>query len=294
MHPDACPLCGAVTLEALGSKTVRDTTYPLARCTACQLVFVTQLPSPDALAAYYAQVWAAAQSPERAAEQVIDRGIEAERFRRRLRELGRLAGAPGRLLDVGCRDGAFLTLARDAGWSVAGVELAAEAAQRAHARGLEVSVGTLETAPYPPSSFDVITLWHILEHVPDTCRLLQHVARLLKPRGWLAIETPHVAGRGFRRHSLQWEYLTPPDHLRYFSVPSLRHALEATGYDLCQQRFEGGTGLGPQASRLGLDGVRRWALAHYRWLWPLKRAYLAVGGALAPGNDILIAYARKR
>lgn len=289
-----CPLCDGATIESLGSKTVRGTAYPLARCTTCQLVFVAQPPLPDTLAAYYAQAWAAAQEPDRAAQQAIDRGIEAARFRRRLRDLGRLVAAPSRLLDVGCRDGAFLALARDAGWSVAGVELAPEAARRAQARGLEVCAGTLEAATYSPGSFDVITLWHILEHVPDSRRFLQSVARLLAPRGWLAIETPHVAGRGFRRHGLQWEYLTPPDHLRYFSLPSLRHLLETTGCDVIRQRYEGGTGLGPQASRVGLDGLRQWALAHYRWVWPLKRAYLAIGGAFAPSDDIMIVYARKR
>ena len=288
-----CPLCGASGAAPLGAKEVEAVSYPLARCAACALVFVTHVPAAAELQRYYDRLWAEESDPSRTEQTATVQGIEAARFQRRLSELSRLT-LPGQLLDVGCKDGAFLCAAHSAGWTVAGVELSAAAAQPAHAAGLHVFVGALEAAPFAPGRFDVVTLWHIIEHVPRPLDLLRAIHRVLKPQGLLAIETPNIAGRGFRRHGLDWQYLTPPAHLRYFSTASLRAAFARTGYTVVAERFEGGTGVGPQLSRARLGGLRQWALAHYRWVWPLKRLYLALFGRLAPSDDIMIIHARKR
>lgn len=294
MEPSSCPLCCATTVNPVGHKQVRETTYPLARCAQCCLVFVTGIPSPEALASHYAQEWAEAQHPSQAERRTVDQGIEAMRFRRRLKELSHWAAPPGRLLDVGCKDGAFLALAQARGWRVHGVELSHAAAAAAQARGVEVFVGTLEETPYAQGTFDVITLWHIIEHVPQPLELLRTVHRLLQPHGLIALETPNIGGRGFHRHGLEWEYLTPPAHLRYFGPRSLGYALGQAGFEVLKTRCEGGTGLGPRLTAVGLHGVRQWALDHYQWVWPLKRAYLALFGWLAPSDDIVIVYARKK
>jgi len=287
-----CPVCGGESAQPLGCKRVETRDYTVTRCPQCQLVYITEMPTPHALEEHYERAWHEEHAPTRCHDAATDHGIERLRFQRRLRELGRWT-PPGRLLDVGCKDGAFLLLARAAGWQVAGLELSASAAATAQHHGLDVCVGTLDEAPYADGSFDVVTMWHLLEHVPQPLTLLRRVAHLLKLRGVLALETPNVEGRAFHRQGVAWEYLVPPEHLRFFGPHSLSLALQLTGYELLEQRFEGGTGVGPVLSQVGLQRLRRWALAHYRVVWPLKRAYLALCGRLAPSDDLMIVYARR-
>ena len=93
-HPSArvtrCPLCGASGAVPLGVKEVEQMAYPLARCAACALIFVTRVPTPTDLQRYYERLWAEESGPAQAQQTATTRGIEALRFRRRLSELARL------------------------------------------------------------------------------------------------------------------------------------------------------------------------------------------------------------
>jgi 2-polyprenyl-3-methyl-5-hydroxy-6-metoxy-1,4-benzoquinol methylase len=94
---------------------------------------------------------------------------EAENWRRTFRDrLGDLPAMPGRLLDVGAATGFFVEQAREVGWDAVGVEPSEWAA--AYARnelGVEVRTGTLEAMRFPDGTFDVVTLWEVIEHLPD-------------------------------------------------------------------------------------------------------------------------------
>jgi SAM-dependent methyltransferase len=108
------------------------------------------------------------------------------------RVLDRLAGiAPNRrLLDVGASYGAFLEIARERGWDVAGVELSATAAAYAKTtRHIEMVVGTIEDAALPRASFGAVTLWDVIEHLSDPLRTLREIHDVLAPGGVLVVFT---------------------------------------------------------------------------------------------------------
>jgi len=132
--------------------------------------------------------------------------------------------SPGRLLDVGCASGMFLRCAADAGWKVVGVEPARalyEKAKEALAGGGELICATLQEAGLSPSSFDVVTLWDVLEHTPDPLRFLCSCASLLRPGGHLFLNVPDLDSLQSRLLGLRWP-LFLPEHLNYFDRKSLR------------------------------------------------------------------------
>ena len=116
----------------------------------------------------------------------------ARRFANYFREF-----AEGRdLLDVGCGTGEFCLEANKLGWNAVGTELTEETAAIARAKtGLPIISGNIgNTGLFKPSSFDVITLWGVLEHVADTDALLRACLPLVRPNGLILLETPNVKG----------------------------------------------------------------------------------------------------
>jgi len=140
------------------------------------------------------------------------------------------ASARGRLLDVGCGNGAFLARMRTLGWDVQGVEPDPQAAAlAAEAYKLPVLIGTLQDAGLPDASFDAITMSHVIEHVPDPQLLLKECCRLLKENGRLVVLTPNITSLGHRLFRRSWLFLDPPRHLHLFSIKALRRFARGAG-----------------------------------------------------------------
>ena len=136
----------------------------------------------------------------------------------------------GRLLDVGCGNGFYLSLMRTLGWDVAGVEVDSQAIAVCRAQGLSVFPGTLEEARFPDDSFDVITMNHVIEHVSNPLALLQECYRILSPGGYVAIVTPNVKSLAYRLFRESWFHLDPPRHLCLFHSTTLRKCVQAAGF----------------------------------------------------------------
>lgn len=171
-------------------------------------------------------------------------------------DLGRMLlpyRANGRVLDIGCGNGVYLALMKQLGWEVAGVEIDPKAAEVARTNfGITVYVGALEDAPFEESSFDVVTMSHVIEHVPDPVRFLRLAARFLKPDGEMVIVTPNAKSLGRWLFQEHWYALDPPRHLVLFTPRSLSISLEQTGV-LSARRVK-------TLTRLSRKMVRKWLL----------------------------------
>ncbi len=142
---------------------------------------------------------------------------------------------PGRLLDVGCGDGGRLARWQAMGWEVEGQEVDVAAAERAGTcHQLRVHLGALPDLALPGSTFDVLTMSHVIEHVPDPLALLQECHRLLKPGGRLIAVTPNVNSYGHHHFGSNWLWLDPPRHLHLFSPTTLRQLGVRAGFRLPQ------------------------------------------------------------
>ncbi len=139
---------------------------------------------------------------------------------------------PGmRLLDLGCGDGSALERLRDLGWKeLWGLDLDPIAVQRARQKGLNVQHGTLKSQAYPDGFYDVITMSHVVEHVPDPTELLHECRRVLKPRGRLVVYTPNLDSLGHQLFRGNWLPLDPPRHLHLFNRTTLAETVARSGH----------------------------------------------------------------
>jgi SAM-dependent methyltransferase len=128
------------------------------------------------------------------ADDLDDRYLQG-RARRFATWLQRVSPRPGQLLDVGCATGAFLAASAGLGWRPTGIELTEEVAELARRKThLPVLAGDLTHGElFEPNSFDVISLWGVLEHVPHPDQLLLACSHLLRTRGYLLLETPNAS-----------------------------------------------------------------------------------------------------
>ncbi len=126
------------------------------------------------------------------------------------------------VLDVGCGAGAFLDQARLSGLQTFGMELNPIAAENARAKGHRISERLLHDLPasFHPDGFDLITLFQVLEHVPDPIAILNHAAKHLKSGGYIAIAVPSKSGiyRWLTRDPAQW----PPHHISRWCLKDFR------------------------------------------------------------------------
>lgn len=148
------------------------------------------------------------------------------------------AARQGTLLDVGCGGGAFLSRMRDAGWKVTGTEPDPRAAARLREElGFPVFV-QVEDIDATHQRFDLITLNHVIEHVPDPAELLRQLTQRLARGGQIIVTTPNAASLGARIFGRHWRGLEPPRHFNVFSQQSLAETVEQAGLVVRTMRTE--------------------------------------------------------
>jgi 2-polyprenyl-3-methyl-5-hydroxy-6-metoxy-1,4-benzoquinol methylase len=146
----------------------------------------------------------------------------------------------GTLLEVGCGFGFFLNEARLHGWSVTGVEIAHdEAAWGREHFNLNI-IPTIDDAQFDGRQFDIITLWDVIEHVPDIPSLLHHCFNLLRPGGTLVLKTPNADGLMVKPSWWSWVYLplywqlvypaNPDQHIHHFTLVVMKNILQDYGF----------------------------------------------------------------
>jgi 2-polyprenyl-3-methyl-5-hydroxy-6-metoxy-1,4-benzoquinol methylase len=229
-----CQLCGS------GERTrkFRDEPFEVVTCNNCGLVYVTPRLQGQALIDVYGEGYWKSDNPKQRgyADYASEAALYLRTYERRMQLVQRWLPAKARILDVGCAAGYFLRTAQQHGHDVYGVEMSPAIAQEAvKVLGADrVHIGTLDEAiaahGHAPHSFDLITLWDVVEHIPEPQPVLRRVRELLKPQGHLLLETQNVASRWARLLGKRWHHYKHTEHLYHFAPATIRRLLDDCGF----------------------------------------------------------------
>ena len=187
-------------------------------------------PVPEDLEAFYKSAEYLSHSDRAGSfmEKIYQR-VKARNLKRKLRVVERYQRERGLLMDVGAGTGEFVRHAQDHGWKAFGVEPNDRARELSHQKGLPVYKSLTREKN---SVYDVITLWHVLEHMEDLDRGIREISATLKPGGWLIIALPNFRSLDARHYGSFWAAYDVPRHLWHLSRNSVRKIFLSRGYAL--------------------------------------------------------------
>lgn len=227
-----CLLCGDSRREVL----IRKDNWHVYRCSSCGLGFLDPLPSEPEIASLYMQDYFADQ---------YDKGVEPDTpdFAKRLRLEGHRIRffkglkREGSVLDVGCGNGYFLAACRERGYQATGLDLSEWAVNYVRETlGIACLSGPLDSVDLAGQVFDVITLWHVLEHTRDPRKTIITVGSWLQKNGILVLEVPNYEGTDAQRLREDWVGWQIPYHFYHFTPETLIRLLDVCGFRVIKKK----------------------------------------------------------
>lgn len=233
-----CNLCGSENNQPF----CPENGLGLVACSQCGLVFVSPRPDPNELYALYGETYFHNDESGTVGytNYLKDEANIRKTFAGRLKHLEKFIKS-GKLPDVGCAAGFFLSEADKRGWNVQGLDVSSFAVKYATDRfGFDVQQGSFTDLDYPKGIYDVVTMWDVIEHVPDPKAYIQQAASLLRSGGAFALATPDVNSLPARLTGKRWVgYKLSEEHVYYFSASTLSRMLDEAGFDVLNVRHVG-------------------------------------------------------
>jgi len=231
-----CSLCGSEKIRNLCQTRdynhhLSERTFSVCRCTDCGLIFTLPVLEGEEIRKCYPEGYYNARFSS--FERRYSEFIQSRTIRKIIRQKKGTT-----LLDIGCGSGEFLEKMKKAGWEVYGMDVSAEACNLAREKiQKNVFNDTLKDISFPDNFFDVITLWHVFEHISDPDGLLKEISRILKPDGMLIMEVPHIDNPVFKLTMGTYFALDAPRHIYHYSAATLKQILEKNGYTITQTYY---------------------------------------------------------
>ena len=222
-----CPSCESGAIKFFTKKNG----YNIYSCKLCKLLFVWPLPENTANI-YLDDYFRGAQKGFGYVNYDQDKLVMLSTFKWYLDKIEEILPDRGDLLDVGAATGYFIKTAEDRGWKAEGLEISQYAVEQARKQNINVRQGILSTADYQPESFNLVTLWDVIEHFPNPRSELLRIHNILKHGGVVAINTPDTSSFFAKLTGKNWHLLVPPEHLIYFNPQNLGDLLKMSGFEV--------------------------------------------------------------
>ncbi len=276
-----CPLCGShsygnfievrdrlVNPDVRTDIKPREKDFRIVTCSSCGFLYLNPRPAPDELPRYYdTQNYDPHRESGGGFLGSLFRFVR--RFTIRWKAVKAAGGRKGgMLLDVGCGTGEFMAYMQKCGWTATGIEYQSGAAEKARSWGCEVIIGDPADVLTKEDQYDLITLWHSLEHLPALNEAVENLVRALKPGGSIALAVPNPVSLDAKFYKERWVAWDAPRHLYHFRKSDLQALFQPKGFSL------------RTAYPMPFDPFYHALLSELCWTSGLKRTILAFRGLL--------------
>jgi 2-polyprenyl-3-methyl-5-hydroxy-6-metoxy-1,4-benzoquinol methylase len=231
-----CPLCNETVFHPFlhcVDFSISKESFTLVTCSSCDFVFTNPRPGPAEIGKYYqSDVYISHHANKTGLIPAIYRLVRNRQFVNKTNIIKNHLSGSLSILDIGCGTGDFLSYCKTLGWKTTGVEPDPDALGLAKSKGLLVhDTSFLDTNS---DTYDVITMWHVLEHVHDLKERLEQLGRLIKPGGLVIIAVPNHNSFDAKHYVNYWAAYDVPRHLSHFTKSSMTRLFKSFGFPLTQ------------------------------------------------------------
>lgn len=232
-----CPSCSSAAIKKSFNTidyTVSGESFEIWQCDECSLRFTQNIPGQDSVGRYY-------QSDDYISHTDTNKGVINRLYRtvrrftlvRKRNTINRITNrSSGTLLDLGAGTGAFASVMQRSGWTVSALEPDEQARRKAaELYGLQLADSST-LFKLEADKFDVITLWHVIEHVHSLHHYLAQLKKVLKPGGTIFIAVPNYTSFDAGSYKQFWAAYDTPRHLYHFSPIAMQQLLQKHGLQL--------------------------------------------------------------
>ena len=234
-----CPVCGENSFKPFlvcKDYLVSEQNFAIQQCQTCSFRLTNPRPGADSIGAYYkSEQYVSHNDKSSGLVNAAYRLVRKYTLQSKLNLINELNGRRGKILDVGCGTGAFLGSCQKGGWQVTGVEPDPEARTvAANKLGADVKPDLKALIEMQP--FDIISLWHVLEHIPDLNESITILHKLLANQGTLLIAVPNSDSYDAQHFKQFWAAYDVPRHLHHFTPSTIEHLFKKHGLLLTDKR----------------------------------------------------------
>lgn len=231
---DNCPVCGSNKHQPFVSckdYTVSQETFQIVSCADCDFRFTNPRPSDDTIGKYYkSEDYVSHTNTKKGLINRLYHLVRSYTLKKKLSLIESYVSR-GTILDYGCGTGMFLATCKEAGWKAFGFEPDSDARAIANAKGLDVHTTKPDLAfKLGGAKFDVITMWHVLEHVTDLDATLAFFKNNLHDKGTLIIAVPNYTSWDAQHYGPFWAGYDVPRHIYHFNLDTVSRLLSRFGF----------------------------------------------------------------
>jgi len=237
-----CPVCKSSQIRKvfkIKDFTVSHEDFDVWHCDQCSHRFTNPVPDQESIGPYYqSEEYVSHSNTSKGLINSIYQKVRKRTLKSKKKLLNKVSGkSNGRLLDIGCGTGEFLHTAKEAGWSVLGLE-PDPGAREMGIKNYQLEI--LEAEKFfeiEEGQFDAITMWHVLEHVHELDAYMEKIHRLLKPGGTLIVAVPNYTSHDAAKYKEYWAAYDVPRHLYHFSPQSMAELMKRFKFSLGKMKI---------------------------------------------------------
>lgn len=225
---EQCPICGKTEFKnfiVVTDNAVSKESFVIVECENCSFKFTNPRPDTQSIGQYYESEEYISHSNTKAG--IINRAYHVVRSittKQKVELINRCAPAKGSIMDYGCGTGVFLAACKKDGWEVRGIEPNTKAREAASAETGEIIAEGLQDVQ--GEKFEVITLWHVLEHIHNLNETMSQLLESLQEDGTLIIAVPNADSHDAKEYKENWAAYDVPRHLYHFTQATMKRFLK--------------------------------------------------------------------